>query len=166
LAAEWRAAGVEVMVMAGLPEGAAPTDVAVTFEAVFALIPEAVGVIDTGAGGLQVDRAVTEQAMARLAADGRGVVIPGGGLNMAARAATEAGVPLATIYRDIDGDAAEIRRQLDQAAFRARQDSGVVLVGQVRAETLSALMLWGAEQAAEQVAVAPVSAILLAEPEE
>jgi hypothetical protein len=163
LAAAWRAAGVEVMVIAGLPEGAAPVDVAVTFEAVFALIPEAVGVIDTGAGGLQVDRAVTEQAMARLAADGRGAVVPGGGLNMAARAAAEAGVPLATIYRDIDGDAAGIRRQLDQAAFRARQDSGVVLVGQVRAETLSALMLWGAEQAAEQVAVAPVSAILLAD---
>ncbi len=79
LAAAWRAAGVEVMVLSRLPEGAAPTDVAVTFEAVFALIPEAVGVIDTGAGGLQVDRAVTEQAMARLAADGRGAVVPGGG---------------------------------------------------------------------------------------
>jgi len=167
LAAAWRAAGVEVMVLSRLPDGAAPTDVAVTFEAVFAMIPEAVGVIDTGAGGLQVDRAVTEQAMARLAADGRGAVVPGGGLNMATRAAGEAGVPIATIYRDIDaeaGDAAAIRRQLDQAAFRARQDSGVVLVGRVRAETLSALMLWGAEQASEQVAVAPVSAILLAEP--
>jgi hypothetical protein len=138
--------------------------VAVAFEAVFALLPQVVGVIDTGEGGLQENRAVTEQAMARLAADGRGAVVPGGGLNMAARAADAAGVPLATFWRDIDADgadAAAIRRVLDQAAFRARQDGEVVLIGRVRAETLSALMLWGSARTVEQVAVAPVSALLL-----
>jgi hypothetical protein len=162
--AEYRAAGVEVLALARLPVGAAPTDVAVAFEAVFSLLPEAIGVIDTGSGGLQENSAVTEQAMARLAADGRGAVVPGGGLNMAARAAAAAGVPLVTVYRDIDAggeDAAAVRRGLDQAAFRARQESGVVLVGRVRAETLSALALWGTATAAAQVDVAPVSAILL-----
>jgi hypothetical protein len=161
--AGYRAEGIEVLALARLPVGAMPVDVAVTYEAVFALLPEAVGVIDAGEGGLQAQSAVTEQAMARLAADGRGAVLPGGGLNMAARLAGEAGVPVVMIDRRLDAggeDAAAIRRTLDQAAFRARQGGDVVLLGDVEAEVLSALMLWGAARAASQVDVAPVSAIL------
>lgn len=163
LMAGYRAEGIEVLALARLPVGAMPVDVAVTYEAVFAILPEAVGVIDAGEGGLQAQSAVTEQAMARLAADGRGAVLPGGGLNMAARLAAEAGVPVAVIDRRLDAggaEAAAIRRTLDQAAFRARQSGDVVLLGDVEAEVLSALMLWGAARAAAQVDVAPVSAIL------
>jgi polysaccharide deacetylase 2 family uncharacterized protein YibQ len=161
--AAYRAAGIEVFALARLPVGAMPVDVAVTYEAVFAILPEAVGVIDLGEGGLQAQSAVTEQAMAQLAAAGRGAVLQGGGLNMAARLAEEAGVPVAVIDRRLDAggaDAAEIRRTLDQAAFRARQGAEVVLVGGVDAETISALMLWGAARAAAQVDVAPVSVML------
>ncbi len=160
----YRAAGIEVLALARLPQGARPADVEVTFESVFATLPEAVGVLDAGEGGLQADSSVTDQAMGRFAADGRGVVTLDEGLNMALRAATAAGVPAATIYRDLDGegqDIAVIRRFLDQAAFRARQTSGVILLGRVRADTLSALTLWGDQSRAEQVAVAPVSAVLL-----
>jgi hypothetical protein len=163
LMAGYRAEGIEVLALARLPVGAMPVDVAVTYEAVFAILPEAVGVIDAGEGGLQAQSAVTEQAMARLAADGRGAVLPGGGLNMAVRMATEAGVPVAVIDLRLDAggaEAAAIRRTLDQAAFRARQSGDVVLLGDVEAEVLSALMLWGAARAAAQVDVAPVSAIL------
>jgi hypothetical protein len=162
--AAYRAAGIEVMAVSRLPAGATPTDVAVTYEAVFARLPEIIGMIDTGEGGLQDSREVTEQAMARLAADGRGAVVPGGGLNMATRAAGDAGVPVAILSRSIDpegADAAAIRRALDQAAFRARQESGEVLLGRVQAETLSALMLWGTGGGVERVEVAPVSALLL-----
>lgn len=163
--AAYRAAGIEVLALARLPEGAAVTDVAVAMEGARAALPEAVGLVDTGAGGLQGGREVTAQVMARLAAEGMGVVLPGGGIGGAAAAATEAGVPVAEIWREIppEADAAAIRRLLDQGAFRARQDSGVVLVGEVGAETVSALMLWGATRAAEQVALAPVSVILRGE---
>jgi polysaccharide deacetylase 2 family uncharacterized protein YibQ len=162
--AAYRAAGIEVMALAGLPEGALPSDVEITLEAAFSALPDSVALLDTGAGGLQSDRAVTEQAMIRLAQDGRGFVTAAQGLNMALRSAEAAEVPAAVIYRDLDAegqDARVIRRFLDQAAFRARQQSGVVLVGRVRADTLSALSLWGTANRAGQVTLAPVSAILL-----
>lgn len=164
--AAYRAAGIEVMALARLPQGARPTDVEVAFEAVFVALPEAVGVLDAGEGGLQANSAVTEQTMARLARDGLGVVTLSKGLNMANRAAEAAGVPAGTIYRDLDSEgqsAQVIRRFMDQAAFRARQTSGVILLGRVRPDTISALMLWGAENRAEQVAVVPISAVLLQE---
>jgi polysaccharide deacetylase 2 family uncharacterized protein YibQ len=163
--AAYRAAGIEVLALARLPEGAAPTDVAVVMEGARAALPEAVALVDTGAGGLQEGREVAAQVMARLSGEGMGVILPGGGIGGAAAAATEAGVPLAEIWREIppEADAAAIRRLLDQGAFRARQESGVVLVGEIDAETVSALMLWGATRAAEQVAVAPVSVILRGE---
>jgi hypothetical protein len=163
----YRSAGIELMALARLPRGAIPTDVEVTYEAVFAAMPDAIGVLDAGEGGLQSSSALTDQAMLRLATDGRGVVTTSVGLNMAARAAASAGVAAAVIERDLDGegqDPAAIRRALDQATFRARQESGVVLLGRVQADTISALMLWGSENGAGQVAIAPVSAVLLAAP--
>lgn len=164
--AAYRAAGVEVMALASLPEGALPSDVEVTLEAAFSALPETIALLDVGAGGLQSDRGVTEQAMAHLAQAGRGFVTQSQGLNMALRSAEAADVPAAVIYRNLDSedqDARVIRRFLDQAAFRARQQSGVVLVGRVRADTISALSLWGTANRAGQVTFAPVSAALLIE---
>jgi len=150
-------------VLAKVPEGAVPTDVEVAFESAFSTLPETIAVLDVGDGGLQNDRDVTEQAMEILASQGRGFINASQGLNMAGRAADKAGVPAAVIYRDLDGDdqdARVVRRFVDQAAFRARQDSGVVLVGRVRPDTISALILWGTANQDEQVAVVPVSAVL------
>ena len=98
-----------------------------------------------------------------LAEDGRGLLTISRGLNTALRAADEAGVPAATIYRDIDTEwqsARVIRRFLDQSAFRARQQSGVVLFGRLRPNTLTALKNWGKSSRAEQIAMAPLSAVL------
>lgn len=159
----YRAVGVEVIALATLPQGAQPTDVEVTLEAAFAAVPEAIGLLDAGAGGLQSELAATDQVMARLVAEGRGLVTQTQGLNMALRSAEAAGVPAGVIYRDLDAegqDARVIRRFLDQAAFRARQQSGVVLVGRVRPDTLSALILWGTANRAGDVTFAPVSAVL------
>lgn len=159
----YRAAGFEVLALARLPVGAQPTDVEVTLEAAFATLPEAIGLLDAGEGGLQANSAITTQAMARLANDGRGLVTEAQGLNMAVRAAADAGVPAGTIYRDLDSDgqdAATIRRFLDQAAFRARQDGGVILLARLRPDTLSALILWGGANRAGQVVLAPVSVLL------
>ncbi|MBU2993437.1 divergent polysaccharide deacetylase family protein [Octadecabacter sp. 1_MG-2023] len=166
LMAAYRESGFEVAVLAKLPEGALPTDVEVTFQSVFSTVPESVAVLDVGDGGLQSDRDVTEQAMDILASQGRGFVTASQGLNMAGRAADAAGVPSAVIYRELDEDdqdARVIRRFVDQAAFRARQESGVVLVGRVRPDTISALILWGTANNDDQVAVVPLSTVLTAE---
>jgi len=163
--AEYRDAGIEVLALIRLPVGAQPTDVEVSFESIFASLPEAVAVLDAGEGGM-ANAAVAQQAMGRLAADGRGLVSVSQGLNAAMRAAEAAQVPAATVYRDLDSadqDARVISRFLDQAAFRARQESGVILLGRVRADTISALILWGTQNRAGQVSVAPVSAVLLAQ---
>ena len=162
--AAYRSAGIEVGVLAALPVGATAANVEVAFEATFAALPDTVLMLDAGDGGLQNDRAVTDQAMALLGREGRGLVTLSKGLNMALRAAEGADVPALAVYRDLDGegqDARVIRRFLDQAAFRARQESGVALLGRLRADTISALILWGTANRAGQVVLAPASAVLL-----
>jgi polysaccharide deacetylase 2 family uncharacterized protein YibQ len=163
---QYREDGFEVAVIAKLPEGAVPSDVEVTFESVFKTLPETIAVLDIGEAGLQLDRGVTDQAMNILASQGRGFVTVSQGLNMAGRAAEQAGVPAVVVYRDLDKDdqdARVVRRFVDQAAFRARQESGVVLVGRVRADTISALILWGSANQDDQIAIVPLSAVLNAQ---
>ena len=163
--ARYREAGFEIMAMAPLPEGATPQDAEVILGAAFDLLPNTIGLFDPGNGGLQSDRNVTEIAMARLADDGRAFVTASQGLNMALRTAEAAGVPAGVLYRDLDSEgqsAQVIRRFLDQAAFRARQQSGVILVARMRPDTLSALSLWGTANRAGQVDIAPASVVLRA----
>lgn len=160
---DYRNAGIEIGVLSALPAGADPADVAVAFEATFNALPESVLMLDMGDGGLQSDRAVTEQAMEGLAATGRGIVSVSKGLNAALRAAEKFNVPAGLIYRDLDSegqDARVVRRFMDQAAFRARQDGGVILLARLRPDTISAIQLWGAANRLGQSTVAPVSAIL------
>ncbi len=159
----FRDRGIEVLAIAKLPAGAQPSDVEVTLEAVFAVLPQAVGLIDIGDGEVQSSAAVTGQTLARLGADGRGLVVFSNGLNPGLRAAATAGVPAVEVARDLDGngqDAATIRRFLDNAAFQARQQSGIVLLARLRPETISALILWGSENRAGQVVLTPISATL------
>ncbi len=159
----YRADGFEVGVLAKVPEGAVPSDVEIAFESVFSTLPETIAVVDLGEAGLQADREVTAQAMEILAAQGRGYITVSQGLNTASRAAELAGVPSGEVYRELDGDdqdARVIRRFVEQAAFRARQESGVILVGRVRPDTISALILWGTANQGDQVAIVPLSAVL------
>lgn len=163
LMAAYRAAGIEVGVRSSLPAGAGPSDVEVAFEATFGTLDQSVLLFDAGEGGLQNDRAVIDQALSILATDGRGLVSVSSGLNSAIREAGKLGVPAGVVYYDLDGqgqDARVIRRFMDQAAFRARQESGVILLARIRPETISALQLWGTANRSGQVALAPVSALL------
>ena len=158
----YRAAGIEVAIRADLPEGATPTDVEVYFEAAFAALPETVAVLDVDGNLANNGKATIEQAIAAVSADGRGLVTVSRGLNTTLRTAETEGVPTGVVYRDLDSDGQDarvIRRFMDQAAFRARQESGVVLLGRVRADTISALILWGTANRAEQVALVPVTSI-------
>jgi len=161
--AAYRAAGIEVGVRARLPLAAQATDIEVAMEAAFAALPETVVMVDPGDGNLQSDRAVTEMAVTSLADRGWGLLTMPKGFNSALQVAGDLDVPAGLFYRDLDGegqDARVIRRFMDQAAFKARQESGVVLLGRVRPDTISALNLWGNANRAGQVAMAPVTAVL------
>lgn len=158
--------GHEIALITEFPDGATPSDIEVALTGAFETIPEAVALVDTGDTGLQGERDVIEQTMLALADEGRGLLTISRGLNTALRSADEAGVPAATIYRDVDDEwqsARIIRRFFDQAAFRARQQSGVVIFGRLRPNTLTALKNWSDSARAEQVAMAPLSAVLQAQ---
>ncbi len=159
----YRERGFEVMALAGVPDGAQPSDVEVTLAAALRAVPEAVAVLETPDAGLQGARNVSDQAAQVLRDSGHGLVLQAKGLNTATALAAREGVPAATVFKDFDGDGQDpraIRRFLDGAAFRARQDGAVVMMGRLTADTLSALLLWGLQDRASQVALVPVSVVL------
>ncbi|WP_353472282.1 divergent polysaccharide deacetylase family protein [Salipiger sp. H15] len=163
-AAAYRARGFEVLAEAALPENATPADAEVALEGALASVPEAIAVLEGADLALQHNRAISEQAAGFLAASGHGLVMMPNGLNTAEALARRAGVPSLTVFRDFDGNGQDprvMRRFLDQAAFRARQDENVVMLGRLRADTVSALLLWGLQDRASSVELVPVSALLL-----
>ncbi len=161
-----RAAGHEVIMMAPLPEGATPRDVEVSFQTYLNAVPEAVVIMDTPRAVFQSGRIVATQVAEALAATGHGMITYSRGLNSANQVAERENVPAALVFRVFDDngqDGAAIKRFMDQAAFRAGQQSGVILVGHERAETVTALLEWSLGNRASTVALAPVSAALLAQ---
>ena len=164
--AAYRAEGLEVLAMVDLPAGATPADAEVTIAAALNAVPQAIGVLEGTGAGFQADRAVSDQVVSILGSGGYGVVMQSKGLNTAQKLAVREGVPAATVFRDFDSadqTPTVIRRFLDQAAFRADQEGGVIMLGRVRPDTISALLLWGLQDRAERVALAPVSALLKAQ---
>ncbi len=162
----YRTAGFEVLAMVDLPEGAQPLDVETTFGATLSQMREVVGVLEGPAGGLQPSRDVADQVTAVLAQSGHGLVTQDKGLNTMPKLARKEGVPADPIFRDFDskGQTAQvIRRFLDQAAFKAGQEGAVIMLGRMRPDTISALLLWGLQDRAGQVALAPISALLTRE---
>ena len=160
----YRDKGFEVMALADLPAGAQAVDTEVTLQTVFAAVPEAVAVLEGTTTGLQAGRDVSEQLASILNASGHGLVLFPNGLDTAQKLIAREGVPVGAVFRDFDGsgqDAKVIRRFLDQAAFKAsRDEGGVIMLGRLRADTISALLLWGLQDRASSVALAPISAVL------
>lgn len=163
-ARRYREAGFETLAMAYLPPGASPADTEVAMQAQMAAVPNAVAVFEAPDADLQSNRDASEQLASILSASGHGLVMYPQGLNTAQKLIAKEGVPSATLFRDFDAkgqDATVIRRFLDQAAFKAsREGGGVIMVGRLRPDTISALLLWGLQDRASTVALAPVSAIL------
>ena len=166
-AAEYRAAGMEVLAMVNLPQNAAASDAETSMSVLLEAVPEAVAVFEGTGTGLQSSREAAEQLAPILKDSGHGLVMFPNGLNTAQKLIAREGVPSATVFRDFDSNgqnAAAVRRFLDQAAFRAGQEEGgVIMVGRLRPDTISALLLWGLQDRAASVALAPVSAVLTAE---
>lgn len=161
--ARYRAAGFEVLALMDLPLAATPEDAESTFEIAFATMDEAIGVLEGVESGVQGSRALSDQVTAILRDKGYGFITQNSGLNTVQKLAEREGVPSAYVFRDFDGanqTPTVMRRFLDQAAFRAGQEGGVIMLGRVRPDTVSALLLWGLQDRASRVALAPASAVL------
>ena len=161
--ADYRAQGFEVMALMDLPQGATASDAEVALAAALDAVPEAVAIMEGSGTGLQDSREASEQIAEAVLDTGHGLVLQSKGLNTVQKLAARSGVPAGLIFRDFDSadqTPTVIRRFLDQAAFRAGQEGGVIMVGRVRPDTISALLLWGLQDRAERVALAPVSAVL------
>jgi polysaccharide deacetylase 2 family uncharacterized protein YibQ len=166
--ATYRAAGFEVLAMVRMPQGAQPEDVEQAMPVLMAKVPEAVAVMEAPDLGIQFDRKVSDQVTRILADTGQGLLLYPNGFDTARKLATKSGVPAATVFRDLDAegqDARAIRRFLNFGTVKAGNGdgAGVVMVGRMRADTLSALILWALEDKTRQVAIVPLSQQLLGE---
>ncbi|MDW3222205.1 MAG: divergent polysaccharide deacetylase family protein [Paracoccaceae bacterium] len=161
--AAYRAEGFEVLALIDLPSGATARDAEVTLAAALEMVPEAVGVLEGVGEGLQGTRDAAEQVTEILAQTGHGFVTQNQGLNTVQKLAAKSGVPSAVVFRDFDSaeqTPTVIRRFLDQAAFKAGREGGVIMLGRLREDTISALLIWGLQDRAKTVALVPVSAAL------
>ncbi len=162
----YRGEGLEVMALVDLPEGALPSDAETALGVILPKMDGVVGVLEGTKGGLQGSRDVSDQVTAILAQSGLGLLTQDKGLNTMPKLARKEGVPAEPIFRDFDSKdqtARVIRRFLDQAAFKAGQEGAVVMLGRLRPDTVSALLLWGLQDRAGKVALAPISAVLTRE---
>ncbi|NNE88627.1 MAG: hypothetical protein HKN27_11170 [Silicimonas sp.] len=163
VARHYRDAGREVVMIPSLPKGATPQDVEQALRVNFETVTEAVAVMDVSGGSFQSDREAVSQVVDVIATSGHGLITFPRGLNTAHQRATRAGVATGLIFRQLDDggeDAAQIQRTMDRAAFRARQDEAVILVGTTNATTLISLVEWALGNRAESVSLAPISAAL------
>ena len=159
----YRDAGREVVLIPTLPKLATPQDVEQALRVNFETVPEAVAVMDVSGASFQSDREAVNQVVDIVAASGHGLITFPRGLNTAHQKAGGLGVPTGLIFRQLDSDgrnSGQIQRTLDRAAFRARQDEAVILVGSTDPATLIALVEWFLGNRAESVLLAPISAAL------
>ncbi len=166
IARTYRENGREVVMIPSLPQGAQPQDVEQALRVNFETIPEAVAVMDITGSSFQSDRSAVQQVVDVASASGHGIITFPRGLNTAHQQAQKAGVPTGLIFRNLDGSGEtqeQIRRTMDRAAFRARQNDGVILVGTTDTATLAALVEWALGNRATSVTIAPVSAALAAD---
>ncbi len=166
-AAQYRAAGIEVLaIIDDLPPESAPADVAVAMESYFAVLDESIGVLDPLDARIQGTRSLISPVLDALKANGRALVTYDRGLNPAQQLAERQGVPAATVFRILDGEAEEapkIKRYLDRAAFNANRDGAVVVLGRNYPETVKALLEWSLAEKGAGLSVVPVSKLLLAQ---
>ena len=161
--AQYRAAGFEVVAMVDFPVEATPGDAETALEVWLGAVPETVALLEGVSGGIQGNRALSDQVTAVVRDGGRGLITQDRGLNTVQKLAARDGVPSGVVFRDFDGAGQTptvMRRFLDQAAFRAGQQGAVIMLGRVQPDTISALLIWGLQDRASRVALAPISASL------
>lgn len=158
-----RAAGFEVMILADLPREGSAQDAETALPVWFERLPQAMGILEGIDTGVQGNRPLADQVASIAQAAGYGLVLQDNGLNTVQKMALRDGVPAGVVFRDFDGagqDPRAIRRFLDQAAFRAGQEGAVIMLGRLKPDTISALLVWGLQDRANRVALVPVSTSL------
>ncbi len=161
--ARHREAGFEVVALVDLPKDATAQDAEVNLSVWLDELPQVVALMEGTGTGMQGNRDLSDQVTAIVTDRKLGLVMQSKGLNTPFKLAARENVPAALVFRDFDGAGqtpAVMRRFLDQAAFRAGQQGGVIMLGRLRPDTISALLLWGLQDRAARVALAPVSAVL------
>jgi len=159
----YRAAGAEIVLSVPLPQGATPTDVEVTMSTFTPYLDAAVAMMAPKDSGFQTMGPAATQVAVVLDASGHGLISIPQGLNTGHKSALKEGVAAGLIFRELDNDGqsgAVIRRFMDNAAFKARQNDGVILLGPARTSTIQALIEWSLGNRAKSVALAPVSVVL------
>jgi polysaccharide deacetylase 2 family uncharacterized protein YibQ len=162
----YRNQGFEVALQVDLPTAATSGDAETILATALNRLTGVVAVLEGSDTGLQGSKPLSDQVTAILAQTGHGLVTQDKGLNTMPKLARKAGVPADPVFRDFDSkgqSATVIRRFLDQAAFKAGQEGAVIMLGRLRPDTITALLLWGLQDRAGQVALAPISAVLLRE---
>ncbi len=161
----YRATGHEVLILAeDLPLDGNEADLSLAVTDLLAKVPSAVGLLLPPGSELARNRAAMDQVAAILARTGHGVVEIPQGLDPAGQAAAAANVPVAKVFRVLDGADEGVPlmvRYMDRAAFEASRAKSVVVMGTIQPNTLNALLSWVDGRRASTVAVAPVSAIML-----
>ncbi|MEL7460322.1 MAG: divergent polysaccharide deacetylase family protein [Pseudomonadota bacterium] len=162
IAAAYRAAGREVVLIPSFPPRATPQDIEVALGANLAEVPGAVAVMDPGSAGFQNDRSSVGQVIAVLAESGHGLITMSRGLNPAQQIADRFEVPAALIFNDLgrSADASSAARALDRVAFRARQETGIIVLGSADAVTKDGIKAWLDGRSADGLQLAPVSAVM------
>lgn len=158
LAAELRAAGLEIIVEIG---GLAPANMAAQLGVAIEVLPETVAFLDGPEGRLQTDRDALDAVLGQMMRTGQGLLLYPRGFNTAERAARQQDFAAATLFRDLgDVAQADIGRVLDRAGFAAGLEGGVVVVAPLQDAVIGALVAWSLGDRSEAVALAPVSAVL------
>lgn len=160
----YKNAGAEVVLAVPLPAGAEPKDADVSLQAYAPLLENAVAVLMPKATSFQTSGPTATEVAAILGESGLGLITLPQGLNTGHKSALKEGVAAGLVFRELDNDGqsgAVIRRFLDNAAFKARQNPGVILLGHARVETIQALIEWSLGNRAKSITLAPVSAVLL-----
>ncbi len=164
-AERYRALGMEVLALIDLPLEATASDTEIAMSAALQAIPQAIGVLEGPKTGLQGSKEMSDQVTQIVKDMGLGIVWQQKGFDTAAKLAARELVPSQTIFRDFDSadqTPTVIRRFLDNAAFRAGREGEVIMMGRLRPDTISALVVWGLQDRASRVSIAPVSAVLRA----
>ncbi|MDB2407032.1 divergent polysaccharide deacetylase family protein [Jannaschia sp.] len=162
----YRDAGYEVLMLAdGLSAAGAAQDIEIALTGAQAVMPEAVGVLDSRQGGFARNRNALASLVRPLSEAGMGFVGYDEGLGTGLATAARAGVLSAPVYRVVDEDgerATVITRFLDRATFEAAQDGSAIVVGRTGVNMVTALLSWASGRRADTVALAPVSHVLKA----
>ncbi|GFE66859.1 divergent polysaccharide deacetylase family protein [Litoreibacter roseus] len=162
--AAYRAAGKEIVAIPNdLPPTASPADVEVAISGYFAILDEAMAVMDPLDGRIQGDRNLLRPVLGVLSSTGHGLLTYDRGLNTAQREALRENVPAATVSRILDAElesADAIKRALDRAVFDANQDGSVILVARNFPETMKAISDWNAARDASGPILVSASTIM------